>query len=169
MSYENYYKRRGRLRLGFATETIISSQDFFANYTASILAAPQFNPIPEAKTIFLEKLRVEKEFSLLQSSKILHINNMTIDDLFNDNNKKIQETTNATGYHIIKSLYLHNMDDFISCFDENIATVKITNYQISDFSKKINAIQVDPNSVALSSLRMTSMATVYDRCKYPYP
>lgn len=57
LSYENYYKRRGRLRLGFATETVISSQDFFANYTASILAAPQFNPIPEAKTIFLEKYR----------------------------------------------------------------------------------------------------------------
>ena len=57
LTYENYYKRRGRLRLGFATETVISSQDFFANYTASILAAPQFNPIPEAKTIFLEKYR----------------------------------------------------------------------------------------------------------------
>ena len=57
LSYENYYKRRGRLRLGFATETVFASQDFFANYTASILAAPQFNPIPEAKTIFLEKYR----------------------------------------------------------------------------------------------------------------
>jgi NTE family protein len=56
-SYENYYKRRGRLRLGFATETVISSQSFFANYTASILAAPQFNPITEARTIFLEKYR----------------------------------------------------------------------------------------------------------------
>jgi NTE family protein len=57
LSYENYYKRRGILRLGFATETVISSQDFFANYTASILAAPQFSPIPEAKTIFMEKYR----------------------------------------------------------------------------------------------------------------
>ena len=57
MTYENYYKRRGRLRLGFATETVISSQDFFANYTASILAAPQFNPIPEARTIFSENYR----------------------------------------------------------------------------------------------------------------
>jgi NTE family protein len=57
LTYENYYKRRGKLRLGFATETVISSQDFFANYTASILAAPQFNPIPEARTIFLEKYR----------------------------------------------------------------------------------------------------------------
>jgi len=57
LSYENYYKRRGHLRLGFATETDISSQRFFANYTASILAAPQFSPIPEAKTIFLEKYR----------------------------------------------------------------------------------------------------------------
>jgi NTE family protein len=56
-TYENYYKRRGRLRLGFATETVISSQVFFANYTASILAAPQFNPIPEAKTFFMEKYR----------------------------------------------------------------------------------------------------------------
>jgi NTE family protein len=57
LSYENYYKRRGRLRLGFATETVVSSQDFFANYTASVLAAPQFNPIPEARTFFLEKYR----------------------------------------------------------------------------------------------------------------
>jgi NTE family protein len=57
MSYENYYKRRGRLRLGFATETVVSSQSFFANYTASILAAPQFSPLPEARTIFLEQYR----------------------------------------------------------------------------------------------------------------
>ena len=55
--YENYYKRRGRLRLGFFTETVISDQDFFANYTASILAAPQFNPLTESKTFFLENYR----------------------------------------------------------------------------------------------------------------
>ncbi|MCZ2249752.1 MAG: patatin-like phospholipase family protein [Bacteroidia bacterium] len=56
-NYESYYKRKGRLRLGFATETVVSTQDFFSNYTASILAAPQFNPIPEAATFFLDKYR----------------------------------------------------------------------------------------------------------------
>lgn len=55
--YENYFKRKGRVRLGFATETLISNQTFFANYTASILAAPQYNPIPEAQTFFQENFR----------------------------------------------------------------------------------------------------------------
>lgn len=61
--FENYYKRRGRIRLGFYTENVMSNQAFFANYTASILAAPQFAPIPEAKTFFIENYRAHNYFS----------------------------------------------------------------------------------------------------------
>ena len=55
--YDNYFKSKGKMRLGFYTESTISNQDFFNNYTASILAAPAFMPIPESRTLFLENFR----------------------------------------------------------------------------------------------------------------
>ncbi|MBL0048432.1 MAG: patatin-like phospholipase family protein [Bacteroidetes bacterium] len=55
--YDNYFKRKGNLRLGFYLEGVYSNQDFFNNYTASILAAPAFMPIPESRTLFLENFR----------------------------------------------------------------------------------------------------------------
>ena len=51
--YDNYYKRRGRLKLGFYTEDVISNEPFFANYTSSVLSAPSFEPVLETKTLFL--------------------------------------------------------------------------------------------------------------------
>jgi NTE family protein len=57
MLYDSYYKRKGHLRLGVYTEAVVSNQDFFANYTASILSAPAFSPIPESKTLFLPIFR----------------------------------------------------------------------------------------------------------------
>ncbi|MES1181978.1 MAG: hypothetical protein ABUL44_04195, partial [Flavobacterium sp.] len=57
LMYDNYFKRRGNLRLGFYLEGVYSNQDFFNNYTASILAAPAFMPIPESRTLFLENFR----------------------------------------------------------------------------------------------------------------
>lgn len=55
--YDNYFKRKGNLRLGFYLEGVYSNQDFFNNYTASILSAPAFMPIPESRTLFLETFR----------------------------------------------------------------------------------------------------------------
>ena len=55
--YDNYFKHRGNLRLGFYVEGVYSNQDFFNNYTASILSAPAFMPIPESRTLFLENFR----------------------------------------------------------------------------------------------------------------
>ena len=51
--YDNYYKRRGRIKLGFYTENVISNQPFFANYTSTILSSPAFEPLQETKTLFL--------------------------------------------------------------------------------------------------------------------
>ncbi len=51
--YDNYYKRRGHIKLGFYTENVISNEPFFANYTSTLLAAPFFEPLQETKTLFL--------------------------------------------------------------------------------------------------------------------
>jgi len=55
MIWDNYFDHIGRLRFGFYCDLMFSNQPFFANYTASILAAPAFQPLPETKTLFLEK------------------------------------------------------------------------------------------------------------------
>ena len=57
MVYDNYFTRIKRLKLGFSTEMYFSSQPFFANYTASILSAQAYQPIPESKTLFLDNFR----------------------------------------------------------------------------------------------------------------
>jgi NTE family protein len=51
--YDNYYKKRGRIRLGFYNENVFSNQDFFGNYTSSVLMAPSFQPLQETQTLFL--------------------------------------------------------------------------------------------------------------------
>lgn len=55
--HDNYYKRRGRIRLGFYGEAVFSGQELFNNYTANILRAPAFHPTPESKTLVLESFR----------------------------------------------------------------------------------------------------------------
>jgi NTE family protein len=55
MTWDNYFEHIGRLKLGFYSDIMISNQPFFANYTATILAAPAFQPLQETKTLFLEK------------------------------------------------------------------------------------------------------------------
>jgi NTE family protein len=55
--WDNYFEKIGPLKLGFYGEVNISNQSLFNNYTSSLLAAPAFDPIPEAKTIFLPYFR----------------------------------------------------------------------------------------------------------------
>ncbi|MES2838599.1 MAG: patatin-like phospholipase family protein [Bacteroidota bacterium] len=57
ISHENYYKQKGKLKLGYLIESVISNQPFFANYTATMLSAPAFLPIPESRTLFLPNFR----------------------------------------------------------------------------------------------------------------
>ena len=52
--YDNYFKNLGPFKIGFYSETNFSGQPFFANYTATILQAPSFEPTQETKTLFLE-------------------------------------------------------------------------------------------------------------------
>ncbi len=53
ITYENYYKRRGHLKLGFFTELQWSNEPFFTNYTSTILASPAFEPVAEMQTLYL--------------------------------------------------------------------------------------------------------------------
>ncbi len=55
--YDNYFTHLWKLRFGFYGELTLSGQPFFANYTASVLAAPTFYPLQETKTLFLENFR----------------------------------------------------------------------------------------------------------------
>lgn len=55
--YDNYFTRIGKLRIGFYGELLLSNQEMFSNYTATILRTPAFEPIPEMKTRFLPAYR----------------------------------------------------------------------------------------------------------------
>jgi NTE family protein len=55
--YETYFNSRHKLKLGILAEGYQSNQPFFQNYTATILSAPAFTPIAEAKTYFLPNYR----------------------------------------------------------------------------------------------------------------
>lgn len=57
MIYKTYFNFSGIYRPGLYFESVYSSQDFFNNYTSSILIAPSFEPIPESKTLFIENYR----------------------------------------------------------------------------------------------------------------
>lgn len=53
VTYENYYKRRGHLKLGLYAEASWTNEPFFTNYTSTVLATPSFEPVAEMQTIYL--------------------------------------------------------------------------------------------------------------------
>lgn len=57
---DNYFNKKGWVRFGVMGEAVYSTQPFFENYTASVLAASAFQPITESITLFQEKLRAKK-------------------------------------------------------------------------------------------------------------
>jgi len=57
MIWDNYFEKLGPVQFGFYGELYLSNQEFFSNYTASLLAAKAFEPLPESKTIFLSHFR----------------------------------------------------------------------------------------------------------------
>ncbi len=51
--WDNYFEKLGPVQFGVYGELYLSSQEVFSNYTARILAALAFEPMPASKTIFL--------------------------------------------------------------------------------------------------------------------
>lgn len=64
MLSDNYVKPFKKLKLGYYFEYAFSSQDFFSNYTSTILSAPAFYPTVESSTLFLPNFRAYHYFAL---------------------------------------------------------------------------------------------------------
>lgn len=57
LTFDKYIKPIKYFKIGVFAEAVYSSQDFFQNYSATILSAPAFNPIPESQTLFIDDYR----------------------------------------------------------------------------------------------------------------
>ncbi|MCX6252099.1 MAG: patatin-like phospholipase family protein [Bacteroidetes bacterium] len=55
--WDNYFKSLGPFKFGFYAEGFLSNQPLFLNYISSILYAPEFNPVPEMRTLCLPSFR----------------------------------------------------------------------------------------------------------------
>lgn len=60
ITIDKYIKPLKYFKIGVFAEGVYSSQDFFRNYSASILSAPSFNPIPESQTLFIDDYRAHQ-------------------------------------------------------------------------------------------------------------
>jgi len=56
-SLDSYFLHKGIFTLGLYAEAVISNHPLFDNYTASLLVAPNFQPVPQMSTIFLSQFR----------------------------------------------------------------------------------------------------------------
>lgn len=57
LRYDQYFNSKRKVKFGLTVEGLYSVQPFFSNYSASVLAAPAFQPIPETRTLFQPNLR----------------------------------------------------------------------------------------------------------------
>ncbi len=60
LTIDKYIRPIKYFKIGVFGEAVYSSQDFFRNYTASVLSAPSFNPIPESQTLFIADYRAHQ-------------------------------------------------------------------------------------------------------------
>lgn len=57
LTIDKYVKPIKYFKIGVFGEGVYSNQDFFRSYTATVLSAPAFNPIPESQTLFVADYR----------------------------------------------------------------------------------------------------------------
>lgn len=60
VTLDKYFMPRRKVRFGVLAEGVYSTQDFFQNYTASVLRSPVFQPTPESRTYFLDNFRAQQ-------------------------------------------------------------------------------------------------------------
>lgn len=77
-TYENYFKRNGKLRLGMHAEVATSSLPFFSNYVSTVLNAPSFEPIQESQTLYLENFHAHQYLGIGSKNVIALRNNLDI-------------------------------------------------------------------------------------------
>ncbi|MFH1120911.1 MAG: patatin-like phospholipase family protein [Bacteroidota bacterium] len=62
--YENYFFKNRGFRMGVYGEAHFSSQNFFSNYSSTILASSAFQPVPESRIRFMPQFRANKYLAL---------------------------------------------------------------------------------------------------------
>ena len=72
IQYENFFKQQGPFSFGVCGQLYYSTQDYFSNYTSSILAAKPFHPFPEALIRFMPQFRANR-FAALGSKNVYAI------------------------------------------------------------------------------------------------
>lgn len=60
LTFDSYIRTFKGFKIGVFAEGVYSTQDFFRNYTSSILSAPAFNPTPESQTLFIPQYRAHQ-------------------------------------------------------------------------------------------------------------
>lgn len=60
LTLDSYIKTFKGFKLSVFAEGVYSSQDFFRNYSSTILSAPAFNPTPESQTLFIDNYRAHQ-------------------------------------------------------------------------------------------------------------
>ena len=60
ISYDKYFKTNKYFVPGFYFEGVYSSQQFFSNYTSTMLQCPVFTPFPHSNTLYLENFRANQ-------------------------------------------------------------------------------------------------------------
>ena len=72
IAYDNFFKQLAPFSFGLSGELYYSTQNYFSNYTSSILAAKPFHPFPEALIRFMPQFRANR-FVALGSKNVLAI------------------------------------------------------------------------------------------------
>lgn len=57
LHYNNYFAHLGNWHFGFLADIMATNQPLLSNYTATLLSAPVFEPIPEMKSLYLDRYR----------------------------------------------------------------------------------------------------------------
>ncbi len=60
LKFDSYIRTIKAFKIGVFGEAVYSTQDFFRNYSSSILSAPAFNPTPESQTMFINDYRAHQ-------------------------------------------------------------------------------------------------------------
>ncbi len=57
LKYENYFMTLGDVIFGVYGEGMLSNRELFSNYTATVVSAPGFSPVPQSNLLFIPEYR----------------------------------------------------------------------------------------------------------------
>jgi hypothetical protein len=110
-----------------------SYSEFWAELLNVLFISFIFNKNKESFNEYWQSVSVilfyEIQFSLMQCVKVLNFMKLNYTDLFTNRGKKLyKEKTNVFSYHILKTILLFNIDDFLAwCKQYNLSILQFNN------------------------------------------